>query len=109
MYRSIHQPSTTTFYSFDKVMFISEGRVLYFDAPSNFLGYLSQVGYTLPKAIGCNGELETLAYNPAEYAMELLLSVTPQDGDIDAISNDHSDSPSVVLLLLLVVVVFSRE
>lgn len=60
--QSIHQPSTETFYSFDKILLLSEGKLIYFGSPSNLMGYLYNLGY-IPMAIHVN---------PADFVLGLL-------------------------------------
>ena len=57
---SIHQPSTTTFELFDKLMLLSKGQVVYNGAVSKVGDYFAGLGYevsndTLPRAIKYNG------------------------------------------------------
>lgn len=42
---SIHQPSTTTFELFDKLMLISRGKVVYNGAVKELKGYFAGLGY----------------------------------------------------------------
>lgn len=60
--QSIHQPSTETFYSFDRILLLSEGKLIYFGSPSNLMGYLYNLGY-VPMAIHVN---------PADFVLGLL-------------------------------------
>jgi hypothetical protein len=60
--QSIHQPSTEMFYSFGKILLLSEGKMIYFGTPSNLMGYLLNLGY-VPIAI---------YVNPADFVLGLL-------------------------------------
>lgn len=58
---SIHQPSTTTFQLFDKLLLLSGGSPCYFGPVSNVESYFGQVGCPVP------------AYtNPAEFILDLV-------------------------------------
>ncbi|PGH06287.1 hypothetical protein GX51_02484 [Blastomyces parvus] len=58
---SIHQPSTATFETFDKLMIISAGRTCYFGPSSEMKPYLDRTGYRMP-----------LQMNPAEFVLDLV-------------------------------------
>ncbi len=58
---SIHQPSTTTFALFDKVLLLSGGRPQYFGPVQGVGQYFGRVGYPIPNHT-----------NPAEFVLELL-------------------------------------
>lgn len=76
---SIHQPSTGLFYLFDNVIFMVEGKSVYYGPTTRCMSYLARVGYQLPKSINEEGVEEALAYNPADYMMELLFSIIVQE------------------------------
>lgn len=57
---SIHQPSTTTFQLFDKLLLLSAGRTCYNGAVSNVEGYLERIGYPIPGHT-----------NPAEFLLDV--------------------------------------
>jgi ABC-type multidrug transport system ATPase subunit/ABC-type multidrug transport system permease subunit len=59
---SIHQPNSALFHSFDKVIMLAEGYVVYFGKPVNSLNYLEDQQLTCP-----NG------YNAADHWMDLLV------------------------------------
>jgi ABC-type multidrug transport system ATPase subunit len=59
---SIHQPNSALFQSFDKVIMLAEGYVVYFGNPVNSLNYLEDQQLTCP-----NG------YNAADHWMDLLV------------------------------------
>ena len=58
---SIHQPSTSTFAIFDKLLLLSAGRTCYFGAVDHIGSYFESIGFTIPTY-----------YNPAEYLLELV-------------------------------------
>ncbi|OJD11492.1 hypothetical protein AJ78_07746 [Emergomyces pasteurianus Ep9510] len=58
---SIHQPSTATFETFDKLMILSAGRTCYFGPSSEMKAYLDKTGYPMP-----------LQMNPAEFVLDLV-------------------------------------
>ncbi|KAF1933517.1 ATP transporter [Didymella exigua CBS 183.55] len=58
---SIHQPSTTTFELFDKLLLLSKGKVAYNGPVAGIKDYFSGLGYNMP-----------LYTNPAEYVIQLV-------------------------------------
>lgn len=58
---SIHQPSTSTFDLFDKLLLLSRGRTHYFGPTAEVVEYYQNVGVTIPQRA-----------NPAEFILELL-------------------------------------
>ncbi|KAL4806617.1 P-loop containing nucleoside triphosphate hydrolase protein [Aspergillus unguis] len=60
---SIHQPSTTTFQLFDKLLLLSNGRTCYFGPISNVGGYFDQLGQPIPSNT-----------NPAEFLLDIVSS-----------------------------------
>ncbi|KAJ5384071.1 Aminoacyl-tRNA synthetase class 1a anticodon-binding [Penicillium concentricum] len=60
---SIHQPSTTTFQLFDKLLLLSAGKTCYFGAISAVESYFSGIGYPIPANT-----------NPAEFLLETVSS-----------------------------------
>jgi hypothetical protein len=58
---SIHQPSTTTFQLFDKLLLLSHGRVAYNGPITKVKDYFAGIGYNVP-----------LYTNPAEFVIELV-------------------------------------
>jgi ABC-type multidrug transport system ATPase subunit len=59
---SIHQPSSAVFRSFDKILMLAEGHVVYFGTPLLSLTYLSNLGLKIPEG-----------YNAADHWMDLLV------------------------------------
>ncbi|KAJ5720727.1 uncharacterized protein N7483_008661 [Penicillium malachiteum] len=60
---SIHQPSTTTFRLFDKLLLLSAGRTCYFGPVSNVDGHFGDIGHPIPTNT-----------NPAEYLLDIVSS-----------------------------------
>ncbi|KAJ5499341.1 Aminoacyl-tRNA synthetase class 1a anticodon-binding [Penicillium expansum] len=60
---SIHQPSTTTFKLFDKLLLLSAGKTCYFGAISAVESYFSGIGYPIP-----------MQTNPAEFLLDTVSS-----------------------------------
>ncbi|KGM92214.1 uncharacterized protein PADG_11752 [Paracoccidioides brasiliensis Pb18] len=58
---SVHQPSTATFETFDKLLVLSAGRTCYFGPGSEMKPYLDKSGHTMP-----------LQMNPAEFILDLV-------------------------------------
>ncbi|KAG4262239.1 hypothetical protein BFJ72_g2437 [Fusarium proliferatum] len=58
---SIHQPSTSTFNLFDKLLLLSGGKTHYFGPVNSVAAYYSEVGSPLPQYV-----------NPAEHLLELV-------------------------------------
>ena len=79
---SIHQPSSATFQSFDKLLMLVHGCVAYFGAPTQSLSFLNKNGFQCPDG-----------YNASDYWMELLVSnfVEEEVDDEDVESQDISD------------------
>ncbi|KAJ5108116.1 hypothetical protein N7456_004791 [Penicillium angulare] len=60
---SIHQPSTTTFQLFDKLLLLSSGRTCYFGPVSNVDDYFGKIGHPIPGNT-----------NPAEFLLDIVSS-----------------------------------
>lgn len=60
---SIHQPSTTTFQLFDKLLLLSSGRTCYFGPLSDLDGYFRSIGHPIPGST-----------NPAEFLLDVVSS-----------------------------------
>ena len=58
---SIHQPSTSTFGLFDKLLLLSAGRTHYVDDVSQLVDYYMSIGVTVPERA-----------NPADFLLELV-------------------------------------
>ncbi|KAJ5414276.1 hypothetical protein N7509_000903 [Penicillium cosmopolitanum] len=60
---SIHQPSTTTFQLFDKLLLLSAGRTCYFGPLAGIDGYFREIGHPIPGST-----------NPAEFLLDIVSS-----------------------------------
>ncbi|KAJ6008205.1 hypothetical protein N7540_012181 [Penicillium herquei] len=83
---SIHQPSTTTFRLFDKLLLLSAGRTCYFGPVSNVDGHFGDIGHPIPTNT-----------NPAEYLLDIVssdFSTSKEDaGDrVEKIQNSWTES-----------------
>jgi hypothetical protein len=58
---SIHQPSTSTFALFDKLLLLSAGKTCYFGEVEKIGSYFESVGFPIP-----------LHFNPAEFLLDLI-------------------------------------
>ncbi|OAL74377.1 hypothetical protein A7D00_2410 [Trichophyton violaceum] len=58
---SIHQPSTSMFESFDKLLILSAGKTCYFGPGKDMKAYLDKTGHPMPVQI-----------NPAEFVLDLV-------------------------------------
>ncbi|KAJ5240638.1 uncharacterized protein N7469_002229 [Penicillium citrinum] len=58
---SIHQPSTTTFELFDKLLLLADGKACYFGSLHQIEGYFSKIAYPIPSRT-----------NPAEFLLDLV-------------------------------------
>jgi ABC-type multidrug transport system ATPase subunit len=58
---TIHQPSSSIFKNFDKVMFLASGRLTYFGTPADSIKLFESFGYPCPPN-----------YNPADMIIDLL-------------------------------------
>jgi ABC-type multidrug transport system ATPase subunit len=80
---SIHQPSSSMFRSFDQLLMLSDGKVVYFGTPSASLDYLGQRGLPCPPG-----------YNAADHWMDLL--VTDSAVNEERIEQQlHQDEPGL--------------
>ncbi|KAJ2347138.1 hypothetical protein GGF43_004823, partial [Coemansia sp. RSA 2618] len=58
---TIHQPNARIFNTFDKVILLSQGRVVYFGPTSTAIDYFANIGYQCP-----------MHENPADYFVDLM-------------------------------------
>jgi len=72
---SIHQPSSALFHSFDQLLMLAEGHVVYFGTPRESLTYLRSQNMACPDG-----------YNAADHWMDLLV----QDSAIDELTEVKS-------------------
>jgi len=77
---TIHQPSSQLFHSFDRLLMISEGYVVYFGTPSASLTYLRDQNMACPDG-----------YNAADHWMNLLVMEDQQDLDNDDAEDTHNN------------------
>lgn len=78
---SIHQPSSSSFYSFDSLLLLADGCVIYSGTPAGSLDYFKKVGYPCPDG-----------YNAADHCMDLLVVDSGIDGGANAGEVDGSGS-----------------
>ncbi|KAJ4407426.1 hypothetical protein N0V91_004010 [Didymella pomorum] len=78
---SIHQPSTTTFELFDKLLLLSKGKVAYNGPVPDIKEYFAGLGYNMP-----------LYTNPAEYVIQLVNTDFRRSGtkSADQLSHLHT-------------------
>ncbi|CAN0139687.1 unnamed protein product [Ectocarpus fasciculatus] len=69
---SIHQPSSQVFYSFDKLVLLADGHVVYYGPPRKCLPYLATLSFVPPAD-----------YNPADYVMDLVNARAISDLEFD--------------------------
>lgn len=58
---AIHQPSSSIFAKFDKLLLIAKGNIVYFGQTNNVTSYFEKCGYSCPAH-----------YNPADFILELM-------------------------------------
>ncbi|KAL9102700.1 MAG: hypothetical protein Q9163_002191 [Psora crenata] len=78
---SIHQPSTSTFSLFDKLLLLSQGKTCYFGPLSNVEPYFASAGFPIPSNT-----------NPAEYLLDITNSDFAQDSALakNEVENIHA-------------------
>lgn len=81
---TIHQPSSRMFAQFSKVMLLASGRVAYFGTPQQLVPYFESIGFPFPST----------AYNPADYALELIIGDGDDSGDDSDDGNADGTHPS---------------
>lgn len=74
----LQNPSSYAFYTLDKVIFMHEGGMVYYGGAMDCMSYLKKVGYTLPVRVNELGSQTSMAYNPADFFLELLSSLDVQ-------------------------------
>jgi len=77
---SIHQPSSALFHSFDRLIMLAEGHVVYFGRPRDTLEYLRQQKLDCPDG-----------YNVADHWMDLLVEDSAVEDNDDDEGWDHSE------------------
>jgi len=84
---SIHQPNSALFFSFDKLIMLAEGNVVYFGTPKNSLIYLTDQNLSCPAG-----------YNAADHWMDLLvkddslITDETENGKTDPMADETSTS-----------------
>lgn len=87
---SIHQPSSAVFHSFDRLLLLSEGSVVYFGTPAKSLQYLRQHNLECPEG-----------YNGSDHWMDLLVhdsmleTEDDEDDDEDGVSRTDKDGETL--------------
>lgn len=61
---TIHQPSSEIFYTFDRVIVLSEGQTVYNGTPQKAIKFLKDVGASLPRYFNPADQLLKLAHDP---------------------------------------------
>ncbi|CAB4475285.1 unnamed protein product [Rhizophagus irregularis] len=79
----IHQPSSQVFESFDKLMLMADGHMVYFGERAGVVKYLADQGYK------CHPN-----FNPADYILELLNDNTIKQKLINAYTHKTRDDPT---------------
>ena len=79
---SIHQPSSAVFASFNKLMLLADGNVVYYGTPQASLAYAARLNFACPSG-----------YNAADHWMDLLVvdsAVVPANNDLknEEVNND---------------------
>ncbi|KAK1556234.1 hypothetical protein Q3G72_001069 [Acer saccharum] len=70
---TIHQPSSSIFYMFNKLLLLSEGSSLYFGNREDVMNYFSNIGFVPP----------SVAMNPSDFILDLANGVLPGDSKQD--------------------------
>ena len=83
---SIHQPSSAVFRSFDKLLMLAEGNVVFFGTPVSSLSYLSDLGLKIP-----------VGYNAADHWMDLLVSDNFVEDAVFGISDNDSENSKAAM------------
>ncbi|CAG8531383.1 9046_t:CDS:2 [Paraglomus occultum] len=79
----IHQPSSQVFEMFDKLLLMSDGKMVYFGDRADVVPYFAGVGYK------CREN-----FNPADHILELLNEKESKERLIDAYASRVSDDPT---------------
>jgi ABC-2 type transporter len=89
---SIHQPNSALFFSFDRLIMLAEGNVVYFGSPRDSLTYLRQKNHdSLPLPLACPD-----GYNAADHWMDLLVQDTAIEEHrvlVQALNSKQTTSP----------------
>ena len=80
---SIHQPNSALFHSFDKLIMLAEGNVVYFGTPRDSLAYLRDCKLACPDG-----------YNAADHWMDLLVHDTAIEETTLATASSNGEEPT---------------
>jgi len=69
---TIHSPSSSLFYKFDRVLLLVDGRMAYFGAVKDMISFFSEIKFDCPSFT-----------NPADWAMDLLTKDEEKETDAD--------------------------
>lgn len=78
---SIHQPSSALFVSFDRLIMLAEGHVVYFGRPRESLDYLRQQNLSCPDG-----------YNAADHWMDLLVQDSAIEEEVEVCGDDDNSA-----------------
>ncbi|CAB4444821.1 unnamed protein product [Rhizophagus irregularis] len=81
----VHQPSSEVFETFDKLMVMADGHMVYFGERAGLVDYLADQGYKCPPNFN---------FNLANYALELLNDNTIKQKLINAYTHKTRDDPT---------------
>ncbi|PKC04410.1 hypothetical protein RhiirA5_422285 [Rhizophagus irregularis] len=81
----VHQPSSEVFETFDKLMVMADGHMVYFGERAGVVDYLADQGYKCPPNFN---------FNLANYALELLNDNTIKQKLINAYTHKTRDDPT---------------
>ena len=117
---SIHQPSTSTFRLFDKLLLLSQGRTCYFGPLADVTSYFESAGFPVPPLTNpaehlldvtnsdfvldreqAQRDLESIHATWKQQQQHTTLSSTSNEGKNDpaAILEDHSRRPSIFTII----------
>lgn len=77
---SIHQPSSSVFSSFDALLLLADGSVVYSGTPAGSLEYFAAAGFPCPPG-----------YNAADHCMDLLVVDAGVDNDADSLKQQQQE------------------
>eukprot|EP00742_Colponemidia_sp_Colp-10_P006531 GILJ01007000.1.p1 GENE.GILJ01007000.1~~GILJ01007000.1.p1 ORF type:complete len:695 (+),score=93.73 GILJ01007000.1:76-2160(+) len=82
---TIHQPSSTIFSMFDKLVLLADGESVYAGSAAKAVSYFSNVGFVCPTF-----------ENPADFVIDLLQHTGPYPPRIDSDDEVHGETPTNV-------------
>mmetsp|Transcript_2454 Transcript_2454/g.3750 ORF Transcript_2454/g.3750 Transcript_2454/m.3750 type:complete len:507 (-) Transcript_2454:27-1547(-) len=71
--QTIHQPNTDIFESFDRLMLLAQGKIIYYNDKEKSIDYFGSIGFPCPNLT-----------NPADYFMSIMSIESIEGEDIDA-------------------------